>query len=980
MSAQSPGPQVELLLAHQSKLRTLALGLLGDRDSADDAVQDAWLLALGRDRCDVRRPRSWLAAILRNVRRQNARAAARRARREQIAAAREALPSTAELVERAELQRRLVEAVLRLEEPYRSTILLRFFESRSVREIAAHRNVPVGTVETHVRRALAKLRDELDQEYGDRSAWNAALLPLAAAPSSTAWLASIATLVGGGLMMATKVKIVAAAVVVIAAGAAWLLVEPRDAGHLPDRGSSVAHQREVGVLPDDASVADRDGPAPVETPQRDAIAPASLVETLPTASEGSLLVRVVWADDQTPAANVMAQLWRTEADPWTNAPRLFTGVDGTARLEHLAPGKATVYLDRDVSAPVEIVAGRETQVALEIPIGVDVEGVVVNTRGEAVAQADIWMGGPEGEFVARSAADGTFRLRALGFGERLHAQARGYAPSLQRLINARAGTTVRCKLVLERAGGEVAGRVLDGNGRPIAGARLRLGEFHREAYRQTEDGTDVSETYFVMTRTDASGAFSFTGFRPGTTELVARARGFAPWRGTVTVSLDVTARVDVPLGMAAIVRGTVSDSEGKPVDGADVAVGLGRDLLNSEARTDAEGRFRLDTLAPGEVEISAEANGVGRASAKLMLAAGAETEWHAVLSSGLEIVGRVLDEHDQPIPGWTVRAWPHPDPRQEYEAFAITDGSGRFVLRNVQDRPHRVGIFTSFRSVDQRDDVRPGPREVLFRVTASQLPTAFFTGTLVDPAGKPVVNAATGAFSSSYGEQSLMTDATGRFRIGPLLPGRYVVWVQAPGFPDLDVDCDHELVANETIEMGDVRLITGGTIVAHVRGEPGEDLAIEVLTLDAAGGVYEPLRLVDGSARTRPIPPGPYLLQVGGPHIAQTSHRVEVVAGRETEVEVELLRGIPTTLRLPYVTGGEITISDALGKPVLVQSIFDAKHFVEPTVLQITPALLPGTYHVAMTSKAGTTAEADITVAEKGDQAFTIEAPLAKER
>jgi hypothetical protein len=262
-------------------------------------------------------------------------------------------------------------------------------------------------------------------------------------------------------------------------------------------------------------------------------------------------------------------------------------------------------------------------------------------------------------------------------------------------------------------------------------------------------------------------------------------------------------------------------------------------------------------------------------------------------------------------------------------------------------------------------------------VTASQRPTAFLTGTLVDPAGKPVMNAESAAFSPSYTEQSPLTDATGRFRIGPLLTGRYTLWFRAAGFPDHEVACDHELVANETFEVGEVRLVIGGTIAARVRGEASDGLELEVSTFDPAleqTGDYELVRVVDGSARTRPLAAGRYLLQVGSERIAHAAYRVEVSAGHETEVGVALVRGIPTTLRLPYAKRAKVTISDVGGNPVLVQSIFYPKHFIGPDLLQITPALLPGPYHIVVTSDAGT-AEGDITVGAKGDQVFAIEAP-----
>ena len=58
--------------------------------------------------------------------------------------------------ERAGATRR---AVASLDEPYRETIALRFFGERSLEEIAALTGRPLGTVKTHLRRGLLRLRD-----------------------------------------------------------------------------------------------------------------------------------------------------------------------------------------------------------------------------------------------------------------------------------------------------------------------------------------------------------------------------------------------------------------------------------------------------------------------------------------------------------------------------------------------------------------------------------------------------------------------------------------------------------------------------------------------------------------------------------------------------------------------------------------------------------------------------------------------------
>ena len=58
--------------------------------------------------------------------------------------------------ERASATRR---AVASLDEPYREVVALRFFGERSLEEIATLTGRPLGTVKTHLRRGLLRLRD-----------------------------------------------------------------------------------------------------------------------------------------------------------------------------------------------------------------------------------------------------------------------------------------------------------------------------------------------------------------------------------------------------------------------------------------------------------------------------------------------------------------------------------------------------------------------------------------------------------------------------------------------------------------------------------------------------------------------------------------------------------------------------------------------------------------------------------------------------
>src|SRR5262245_63384594 len=124
-----PSPtELTALLRQAVWTRALARSLAADVHLADDLVQDAWVVALERPP-DLGRPvRGWLASVLRRHWFDLGRARVRRYEREHAAASDEAWPASDDVVGKAEVQRELVQAVLELAEPYRTTVLLRFFE------------------------------------------------------------------------------------------------------------------------------------------------------------------------------------------------------------------------------------------------------------------------------------------------------------------------------------------------------------------------------------------------------------------------------------------------------------------------------------------------------------------------------------------------------------------------------------------------------------------------------------------------------------------------------------------------------------------------------------------------------------------------------------------------------------------------------------------------------------------------------------
>ncbi|MGP4101941.1 RNA polymerase sigma factor [Nonomuraea sp. KM90] len=149
-----------LLDRHQAGMRAVALSVMGNVPDAEDAVQDASLIALRRIG-DVRQPESvgaWLRMIVRNVCRSRLRAAVPTAPLPDLAApAQQDGPE--QVIDRHAMRDWLWRAIDELSPTLRMTVMLRHFSPRtpSYEQMADLYGVPVGTVRSRLSEARAKL-------------------------------------------------------------------------------------------------------------------------------------------------------------------------------------------------------------------------------------------------------------------------------------------------------------------------------------------------------------------------------------------------------------------------------------------------------------------------------------------------------------------------------------------------------------------------------------------------------------------------------------------------------------------------------------------------------------------------------------------------------------------------------------------------------------------------------------------------------
>ena len=185
------------VVRHGPAIRALLRAMVGEQD-VDDLLQDTWVRALATE--SVRRGplRPWLARIATNLVRDRRRRAGRVAPVPGSVDG-DAAPAAAEVVAQLESWRELGAAVEALAEPYRTTIVLRFFRGMACAAVAEQMKTSEANVRQRIRRGVAQLRERLDGAGRERLV---ALLPaLGVGEPEPAAVGTAAAVAAGALLV-----------------------------------------------------------------------------------------------------------------------------------------------------------------------------------------------------------------------------------------------------------------------------------------------------------------------------------------------------------------------------------------------------------------------------------------------------------------------------------------------------------------------------------------------------------------------------------------------------------------------------------------------------------------------------------------------------------------------------------------------------------------------------------------------------------
>jgi uncharacterized GH25 family protein len=613
---------------------------------------------------------------------------------------------------------------------------------------------------------------------------------------------------------------------------------------------------------------------------------------------------VLWSDG-TPAAGIASKLYgRFRRSAVTDALGVLTFADvDTGRFGVLFP------MNGYAVGTGEVRAGEETAITVRIPLGVQVNGRVIDRSGNPVENAEIYVGmnDSDGSWVARTDAAGDFHLRDVGPDWfKIAARAAGHAPSAISRIGKQPGETTSMTLELGGPGGSVSGTVVDGEGDPIAGATVLL--VPNQGFG-TARGTDQELPPAQEMVADERGAFSFAGATSGTNTILAKAQGYAPWRGPVEVVAGGAASVEVWLSPQCVCTGVVRAADGTPASGADVGI---RWEPEGERRFDrtsltcgSDGSFRIDSLPPGEFVLRSSKARLGTGSSSVVLRPGEESSVDLLLDPGLTLRGRVVSEQGDPVAGVTVNAQFAPpagssdrEPRSKNDR---TDSEGRFAITNCDAELCKLGVYDpnvpyEVSLIALLPEVRIDGSEITISLDASVRPLSFVAGFVQDADGQPApLRVGVRAAEGDVEAQAKVDPSSGRFEAGPFPPGSYTVEIQrAPVGLYRKIAC--ELHQGERVDLGTLHLPACGRlrlILQNRESIPGT-LTIRLRHSAAAWGT------VDFAESDWPqaldLLPGTYSCEVMGARLIAQRQSFTVAAGSETVVTMALVRACMQTL------------------------------------------------------------------------------------
>jgi len=881
-----------------------AYGRVGNYAVSQDIAQDAFLLGL-ENLAKLRQPRRfglWLRTITKNLCRDWHRSEAYRRRLQQDSLAlKERLGYThcleaGEELEQKEMRNLIDESLGDLPARDRESLLLYYFEGKSIAEAARALDISPAAMKKRLERARKRLRDQLSAR------------------------------VEAGLTEAAKRRKMSSRVLAaIPLGASYARIAPVTA-----------------VLP-----------AAPALQVAGFLAKASSVIT--GVNKTAAVAVAVVAVGVVSLITVGARRTKESVTPPVKAEELVSQQQEQQDSDHAAQQKTPGR--NEESAPEETRLAGLAAGALEEPEAPSISGTVLNAGGDPVEGAHVearlevdlfeaFSAAPKVACETKSADDGSYVLTPLPVAKDMvilvthpdWAIGGGRAEPLEE--NEQRGD-VDFKLDHTET---ASGIVVDEDGHPIEGAVVTVGNaIHRAYYNPIGRARrDVERLVFIAahlyggftrTTTDADGGFTFTHLPKGSVITWVRAqktdyglnyawskescekaqRFFRAGKPTPWLGLEFPVpcnNIKIALKRAGSITGRVVEAAtGQPIE--DALVMLEGDIhcphaphispsFMFSAHTDPSGFYRIDNIPPTAVIAKAKrGSSVGDAREVFIRSGKASEEVDFELALAGAIEGTAYDaESGRPMPDQIIQCFKKgvwgrlPSGRTDATGRYRVDGleQGEWHVRPGSHELHLAEFYHP--EADERYGIKVTvsagqvTRDVALHLDMVAEEVGRIRGKVTDFARRPIEGA---TVLARRGLLRAVTDDRGEYSIALVKPGLARLIALDPksmtyGTADVNVEAAEEIVAD--IEVRDKAASISGTVLDQ-QGRPADirfKISFETKMADGEEVRFETQSEDDGSYRSGPVLPGHYVIR------GSTSGRGYKSEPRE-EVRVTLYEG-----------------------------------------------------------------------------------------
>ncbi|MBN1899904.1 carboxypeptidase regulatory-like domain-containing protein, partial [Candidatus Sumerlaeota bacterium] len=487
-----------------------------------------------------------------------------------------------------------------------------------------------------------------------------------------------------------------------------------------------------------------------------------------------------------------------------------------------------------------------------------ISGRVINQKEEPIIGAKVsgsWGAFQNirgtGQTQTQTDHEGKYALGGLISSEpvSISAEHEDYAPANVGPFQLKAGEERSGIDIVMTQGGTIKGRIMNDKG-----TLLGNGEVAQTSGAPSFIGANIGVAVGMMmngefTPANEQGEYEIRRLAPGKYSLMARAEDFvSEFRQDVVVKEGETTVMDFKLKTAVALAGWIKNDKGNPIDNAEIfalAIDFQSPVVGFD-RSDQDGNFRIDNLAPRSYMVMAEKKPYPPLQNMNVQAPNENLE--LILESGGSIRGKVLDHKTKkPVESYKIFAefttigpfgmGAMGGQRQLNRSKDINDPEGLFELSGLKEGKYSLKVRAGGYAEEVKKGIHVKNGEIVENIeiglkTGSALEGRVVYGPDKSPVpgalvkkeddGSHIMGMDMSQFDFNPLEGNVIADDEGKFRFENLSSGLNALIAKKSGY--LDGKKTVFVISGQDTKDVEIELLRGGIVtgraVAHSSGEP----------------------------------------------------------------------------------------------------------------------------------------------------------------